>query len=198
MLYIKRCEAPDISDLGDNLLSRFVTKFFLDVLNVPKTAGASRLLTGYLMITDKAVREYAAGRNTLIAYSDGAGGVALIAEGLGRFETCINSLMRAFHLLDEMQGYSDSPAFEGSRRELIEACNLDVAPVRRIIRQIAKDIVARNVSEMDTTHLLAINQDGDQLDIGDHSLALVDIAVSLRRLHETGCNLIDGSWDIDA
>lgn len=198
MLYIKKCEAPDLSGLGDHLLSQFVAKFFLDVLSLPKSASASRLLTGYLMITDKAVREYIAGRSTLIAYSSGGGNVGLIAEGLGRFETCIDSMMRAFRLLDKMLDYSENPSFEGTRRRLIAECNLNVAPVRNIVRHIAKDSVARNVAEMETAYLLAINQDGNQLDIGDHNLALVEIADALRILHNTGRELINGPWNIDA
>lgn len=198
MLYIKKCEAPDLSDLGDHLLSQFVAKFFLDVLSLPKSASASRLLTEYLMVTDKAVREYIAGRNTLIAYSSGGGNVGLIAEGLGRFETCINSMMRAFRLLDKMFDHKENPAFDKARRQLIGNCKLSVAPVRDIVRHIAKDIVARNVAETDTAYLLAINQDGNQLDIGDHNLALVEIADALRNLHNTGCELIDGPWNIEA
>ena len=124
--------------------------------------------------------------------------MGLIAEGLGRFETCINSMMRAFWLLDKMLDHSESPVFDEARRNLIGNCKLSVAPVRDIVRHIAKDVVARNIAETETAYLLAINQDGNQLDIGDHNLALAEIADALRNLHNPGCELINVPWDIDA
>lgn len=190
MSYITECKAPDLSDLGATLHSRLVTGLLFHGRKQPSAESASRLLTGYLVVTDKTVREYCAARACLIAYSKSANQTSLFIEGLGRFETCLSSSKRAFRLVDRMAAHSESLSVDRTLRKLLKSWERTVTPFRDAIEHIDGEIAAENVLVSGMAHLLMINHDGDTLEIADHKIALVDLAKVVRHLHQAGCNLI--------
>ena len=190
MTYISECNAPDLTDLGATLLSRTINGIVFQGHKIPQSESASRLHTAYVSVVDKAIREYSAGRETLIAYSKSRNETKLFIEGLGRLETCINSSKRAFRLLDRMSHHPDSPSLDRTMKRLLKSWEKTITPIRDAIEHIDGDIAADNVLKTGMAHLLAMNHEGDTLDIASHKLKLVDLAKVLRALHKAGCEML--------
>ena len=190
MPYITECKAPDIADLGSTLFSRTITGLVFHGRKHPESDCASRLMTGYLIVVDKAVREYTAGRNALMTYAKSENKTSQLLEGLGRFETCIHSAKRAFRFLERMAATPESPAVDRTLRRLIRSRERTLTHIRDAIEHIDEDITAETGLVVGMAHLLAINHDGDYLEISSHRLALVDLAKVVRSLHQAGCELL--------
>lgn len=145
MPYITECKAPDISDLGATLLARSMIGLVSHGRVQPESPVASRLLTGYLLTTDKAVREFIAGRDTLIAYSRSSNETSLLVEGLGRYETCINATKRAFRFIEGMANHRESPDVDRTLRRLLQNWGRTLTPIRDAIEHIDGDIRAEDI-----------------------------------------------------
>lgn len=191
MPYISECKAPDLSSLGPTLLSRMITGLVFQGRKPPTSESASRLLTAYLSIVDKAVREYSAGREILIAYSKSKNESRLFTEGLGRFETCINSTKRAFRIVERMSAHPDSPTIERTMRRLLKSMAKTITSIRDSIEHIDGDIAAEDVLKTGMAHLLTMNHEGDTLEIANHKLQLADLAKVVSALHKAGCDLLN-------
>jgi hypothetical protein len=191
MTYITECKAPDISDLGESLLGRTITSLVFQGRKPPDSSIALRLLTGFLVVTDKAIREYSAGRATLIEYSGSQNTTRLFVEGLGRFETCIHSAKRGFRFLERMGSQSELPSVSRTLRKLMGNWEKSITPIRNAIEHIDDDIAAETALPIGTPHLLAMNHEGDCLEIARHNIKLDDLAKVLRALHRVARELLE-------
>ena len=78
MPYFTELVAPDLSDLGGSLVERMTIALLFHGKNSPADAAEDQLLTGFVAVSDKALREYKAGRECLILYSKSANQMHLI------------------------------------------------------------------------------------------------------------------------
>ena len=191
MTYITNCKAPDISDLGATLFSRSTISLLFHGRIFPQSPVANRFLTGYLLVTDKAVREYTAGRELLIAYSTSSNVTKMLVEGLGRFETSISSTRRAFRFIDRLTGNREIPAINRTSKRLLNSYKKSIKGIRDFIEHIDEDIHGNDVLKPGMPHLLAINHDGLHLEIGADQLSLCKLAEVIRNLHNVGCKLLE-------
>lgn len=191
MPYISDLKAPDITDLGATLFSRTTVGLVFQGLALPESPSAARLLTAYFSVVDKAVREYSDGRITLIAYANSSNDSQLMGEGLGRFETCIQSAKRAFRLLEKLKSHPESPAIDRTLRRLIQSQEQILITIRNTIEHIDDEIMSETTLIPGMAHILTINHDGDYLEITSHRLTFVHLAVALRNLHKLGCELLE-------
>src|SRR5258708_3615526 len=102
MPYFTHLKAPDLSDINNKTLLERTIHGLFQGSQPPADQKGCRLLFCFLINTDKAIREYEAGRETLIKYSTSTNKIALMIEGVGRMETCINSIKQAFRFWDRL------------------------------------------------------------------------------------------------
>lgn len=188
--------APEPVDMSFVLRVEFeLRKVFHDV-QLPDSAATSRLLLAYLVIVDKAVREYAAGRQHLIRYASD-GGSDWFVEGLGHFENCINSAKRALRLLERLGSQADVPRFDRVLRKLAQNYNQSITAVRDAIEHIDADIISPVGLLEGHPHLLSVEPNGENLRIGEHVLSLVQLHRTLNALFRAGTEMVhalpDGS-----
>jgi hypothetical protein len=189
---ITRLEAPDISDLRPTLLSQTSIGLVYRGLTLPESSSASRFLTAYLMIVDKAIREYSAGREKLITYVESSNNIENLerfADGLGRFENCIHSAKRAFRFMDRMKRNAEIPTIDRTLRKLIESKEQELTSIRNVVEHIDEEI-DRLTQGM--AHMLVINQNGEYLEIADQRLPFFTLAQALRNLYQLGCEFLAG------
>ncbi len=114
MTYINKLVAPELNDEKSSLRAHLVLKKVFHAKQSPIDEVISRLFLALLVIIDKSVREYCAGREQLLLYINSENQTGLLFDGLGRFENCIATLKRAYRLLDRLKNYPESPKYSRS------------------------------------------------------------------------------------
>jgi hypothetical protein len=189
--YFSVLRAPMLVGCDVSLRSRHMTETIFGGRAAPVRPESLRLLTGYLLVVDKAVREYRAGCRALVDYSHSDNESSLLADGLGRFETCIHSIVRALRFLAALKQYRESPTIERGLRRKIEAIEESIRPIRDAIEHIESDIAEPGLMPVGAAHILAINHAGDTLDISVHKISFVELASAVEQLFAAGSGLID-------
>lgn len=190
MAYIENLHAPDISDLGPSLVARTARAMISRGGTSMESSNAFRLITGFLITTDKAIREYCAGRATLLDYCSNSKGLDQLQDGLGRFETCILTAKRALRFLEKLSAHPDSPKLERTLRRLSGKFGETLIPIRNTIEHIDEEIGKETQLTPGMAHLLSIDRSGEYLDISEHKISLIDLAKILRHLHLVGRELL--------
>ena len=191
MPYFNDLHAPDLSDLAPPLAVRLINGLLFQGKEGPPDPTVSRLLTGYVMVTDKAIREYTDGRTTLLTYSKSQNELLLMFDGVGRMETCISSAKRALRLLGRI-GTTRSPlAVDRTLRKLAQSPEKAITSIRDAIEHIDSVIVDGPTLKPGDAHLLAIDHAGKHLEIGSEQMTFDALARSLRSLHKTGAKMLD-------
>ena len=191
MPYFTQLDAPDLMRLGAPLAARLMTALLFHGRESPTDESVSRLLTGYVMVTDKAIREYQAGREVLLAYSSSNNQTLLMFDGVGRMETSINSAKRALRFLGRLSTSKSSLLIDRTLRRLSQNAEKTLTPIRDAIEHIDSDIMQTTKLRPGEAHLLAIDHDGQYLEIGRHRMTFVSLANALTTLHQTGIGLLD-------
>jgi hypothetical protein len=188
--YFIELHAVDLSSLNPPLADRLKSSILSEGKSPPIETSLLRLLTGYLLVTDKSVREYNAGRATLISYCKSKNQTQLLLEGLGRMETCISSTKRALRFLSRLSSSKSPLAVDRTLRKLAQNPEGLLTSLRDAIEHMDADIVAPGKLKEGEAHLLAIDHAGRTLEIGKHKIALNSLAQAVSALHKTGEQLL--------
>ena len=190
MPYITQCVAPDVASLAATPLWRaeFVALIFDAQMPMP-SVKASRLFTCYLLVVDKVVREYVAGRELLIAYTKSNNETKLYIEGLGRFETCINSIKRALRLLDRISRNNESPPVNKTLRDFLDSLDKSFTDTRDAIEHMDEFIVDGVLGDGEA-HLLVAEPSGEYLEISKCRLSYYSLHKVVSKLHQAGSAMI--------
>lgn len=191
MPYFNELHAPDLDDLAPPLAARLINRLLFYGQDAPTDPTVSRLLTGYVMVTDKAVREYIAGRATLIAYSKSQNELFIMFDGVGRMETCISSAKRALRVLGRIGTTKSQLAVDRTLRRLAQSPEKAITSIRDAIEHIDGIIVDGPTLKPGDAHLLAIDHAGQHLEIGTERLTFHALAASLRSLHKVGFQMLE-------
>jgi hypothetical protein len=191
---ISRLIAPDRGEMDFALRTELELRAVFHDVQLPGSASTSRLLLTYVVVVDKAVLEYASGRERLTKYAE-AGVASHFIEGLGHFENCINSVKRALRLLDRLSSQSDAPAFDRTLRRLAQSGSASVTSVRDAIEHIDADILSPTGIDTGAPHLLTVEEDSEQLRIGSHRLQFVELHRTLTALFRSGHAMIQALPD---
>lgn len=159
--------------------------------DVPTDPTVSRLLTGYVMVTDKAIREYIAGRETLLAYSKSQNELLILFDGMGRMETCISSAKRALRLLGRISKSKSLLVVDRTLRKLAQNPEKAITSMRDAIEHIDGLISDAPTLKSGDAHLLVIDHAGKHFEIGSEQMTFVALARSLRSLHKMGAQMLD-------
>jgi hypothetical protein len=119
MPYIKECRVPDLSEFRTPIVSEYTLRLVFHGAGTSDRRARSFVIN-YILSVDKAIREYNAGRELLVQYAASSNRTTLLIEGLGRFETCINSTKRALRFIDRLAAHQAGPEIERLTRRLLQ------------------------------------------------------------------------------
>lgn len=195
MSYFDALDAPEADDLAASLMRHFELRVVFHGNRTPESKATTRLLLAYVLVVDKAVREYIAGRAALLEHLRGEDGTVAFVDGLGRFETCINTAKRALRLLSVLGTKTDAPTIDRNVRNLANARSSEVTNVRDAIEHIDQDILSPVGLKEGEAHILAVNKSGTHLEIASHQLSFRALRSTLGALHNAGMQLVDALRD---
>lgn len=191
MPYIHTLGAPDVDDMKASLRTNFELRMVYHGKQPPPSQPTARLLFAYLLVVDKAVREYVAGRSALLKHIHDKGGSASFIEGVGHFETCVNTLKRALRLITMLGTKSDAPTFDRTFRKLAHARSEEITDVRDAIEHIDQDILSPSGLQEGEAHLLTVDQAGEKLQIAKHEISFHALHTTIGALYKAGLEMID-------
>lgn len=198
MAYLERFEPPDLPSGVGTLRSQLEFGMLFHARQAPPSPSTSRLLTMYMITTDKAAREYTAGCRRVKDHMDAGGSIQAFVEGVGRFENCINSAKRALRALGRLGTQQDGPVIDRTIRKLAQSQATAITDLRNAIEHMDADIVTgAGISEGDP-HLLTINKQGDYLEIGLHRISIIALQSVVMALHSVGSAIIQALPTLEA
>lgn len=189
MAYLSHFDPPLLDESLGTLRGHFELGLVLQGRQSPQNEVVSRLLTAYLIVVDKAIREYRSGCSKVIENMQ-SGGVTPYVEGTGHFETCINSVKRAMRLLTRIVRAPESPTNDRQIRRSATVWEKQLTDVRDAIEHIDADILSNGGVEEGMAHLLTVSNDGLRLEIGACSMPLTALHSTIASLHEAGSVMI--------
>ena len=189
MAYLSKFDPPLLDSKSGSLRGQFQLGLILQGRQPPQNKAVSRLLTAFLIVVDKAVREYSAGCSR-VQENMTSGGIRPYIEGTGHFETCINSVKRAMRLLTRIVNSSGGIATDRLVRRSISAWEKQLTDVRDAIEHIDADILRDEGIEEGMAHLLTISDDGERLEIAAHFIPISALHSTISSLHAIGSTMI--------
>ena len=189
MAYLSHFDPPLLDENLGTLRGHFELGLILQGRQPPQDKSVSRLFTAYLIVVDKAIREYRSGCIKVMENMK-SGGIRPYVEGTGHFETCINSVKRAMRLLTRIVRAPESPTTDRQLRRSVTVWETQRTNVRDAIEHSDADILSNGGLEEGMAHLLTISDDGLHLQIGAHSMPLQALHSTIASLHEAGSVMI--------
>jgi hypothetical protein len=189
MAYLSKFDPPLFDESLGTLRGHLELGLILQGRQPPQDKAVSRFFTAYLIVVDKAIREYRSGCIKVMENMK-SGGIRPFVEGTGHFETCINSVKRAMRLLTRIVRAPESPTADRQLRRSIAVWETQLTNVRDAIEHIDADILSNGGLEEGMAHLLTISDDGLNLEIGAHSMSLQALHSTIVSLHQTGSIMI--------
>ena len=191
MAYLAAFAPPTLDSSASTLRGRFELCLVLQG-KAPPSEQTSRLLSAYLIVVDKAMREYRMACARIGAHMTDRGGLRAYVEGVGHFETCINSAKRAVRLLARLAAKHDAPPIDRALRRVAQTWERELTNVRDAIEHIDKDILSEGTIAAGEAHLLSVSNDGECLEIAAHRISLTALCTTLSTLYRGGNALLDG------
>ena len=191
MTYFAALEAPEVGELAASVRALLEARLVLQGKHIPSSESTTRLLLAFVLVTDKAVREYASGRASLTAHEQRGGGIHSFVEGIGHFENCINSVKRALRLLHALGARPDTPPTDRTLRKLAQSASASITSVRDAIEHIDQDILSPEGLPEGQPHILSVNKQGDKLELGQYEISFQTLYQTLRALHKTAVEMVD-------
>jgi hypothetical protein len=188
--YINQLNVPDMMEARTSLRSKVVEAMVLHAKRTPSDTTTSRLFTSFLLRVDKSARECLAGREALVAYVGSSNETGLFIEGLGRYETCISTVKRAFRLFERLKNRSDFPMQDRTLRNLIHTWDRSVTDVRDGIEHMDERIAANELADGEA-HALIVDKTGSFLELGSHRLSFIAVHGAIKNLYRAGTAMIE-------
>jgi hypothetical protein len=172
------------------LVGHFTLRVVFQSAELPE-GDSARLVLLFLLVVDKAFREYNAGRAVLDAYARSANQTSLYHEGVGRFETCIHSVVRALRLADRIARGVGTPEVNRDTRKQLNRALESFRHMRNEIEHMDNHIADGQLAEGEA-HALMVLKDGRTLEIAKYRLTFTELADALTQLHGVAMELIEG------
>lgn len=148
----------------------------------------TRLLTTYVVTSDKAARAYEAGCQRIDDHMHRRGNtIEAYIEGLGHFETCINSVKRALRVFELLVRHRAGIPVDRVIRRRVERYGESVTALRNAIEHIEQMLDGLHEGD---AHLLAFSPDGTAFEIGAHTFAVSDLGTAVGVLYKAGVSII--------
>lgn len=190
MAHIERFEPPELPAGASTLRIQLELGMVFHARQVPPTSSTVRLVTTYMITTDKAAREYMAGCRRVRDHMIAGGGIQSFVEGVGHFENCINSAKRALRALGRLGTQEDGPPIDRTIRKLAQSQATTITDLRDSIEHMDEKILSGSGIPEGAPHLLTIDKQGDNLEIGTHRIPIAGLQGVVRALHSAGLAII--------
>lgn len=190
MTYLDRFEPPELAAGASTLRNQLELGMVFHARQVPPSKSTSRLLTTYMITTDKAAREYMAGCRRVRDHMMAGGGIQAFIEGVGHFENCINSAKRALRALERLGTQQDGPTIDRTIRKLAQSKTKTITDLRDAIEHMDEGIVSGAGIPEGAPHLLTIDKQGDNLELGTHRIPINGLHGVVGTLHSGGLAII--------
>ena len=187
--FITSVVAPDLSNYPA-LVAHYTLRMVFQSAELPEGNGR-RLVLLFLQVVDKAFREYNAGRAVLDDYARSANRTILYIEGVGRFETCIHSVVRALRLADRIARDANAPEVNRNARKQLKRALESFRHLRDETEHMDEHIDGGQLAEGEA-HALMVVKDGKILEIANCRLTFSELADALRQLHGVAMEMIEG------
>lgn len=141
----------------------------------------------YVVTSDKAARTYNAGCKRLNDHMSGQGNaVQAYIEGLGEFETCINSVKRALRVFQLLVRNRGGLSVDRAVRSTAQRFGERITPLRNAIEHMDEQMDSLQDGE---AHLLALREDG-VFEIAGSTLEVPALCDVVTLLYEVGVSII--------
>lgn len=176
----KKCNAPDISSLSDDLVSEYILRITFHSA-VPSDAVLRGLTVGYVRLVDKCTDEYRRGRSYLdqFVHSELNLRASTIFRAASHFETCGNTMKRAINYLEALRRARSGPQISKNLAVFREANRIRV--LRDAIEHTDQDILNGVIIPGDP-HVLMVKDNG--LALGGEEVSYQDLVHLLEQLHD--------------
>ena len=185
MAYAAEFSPPDLPSDAGTLRQQLEGVLFSRGQVGPEHISTTRLILAYVLVTDKAVREFRYGC-TRMQDQVQRGGIDALAESLGAFENCVNATKRSLRLLERIASQRGAMTIDRTTRRLAQSSGTSLTDVRDCIEHVDADIVSDEGLQPGEAHMLMITKAGDALEIGPNRLAFSALGSTLRGLHAAG------------
>jgi hypothetical protein len=195
---INDIKMPDLSDLPANLQGRSMLAIFVGEGGLSRNEVLYR--RNFARLVDKAIREYEAAQVAVAAEIDERNRPweQMVEEGrpfyiLGftdHFENCLNAINRALKLLSRMHKETMLAGLPRVIGRSLQAWSRSVPDVRDTFEHVDERIQKGEIAEGQPV-MLWIGESGDRAVIGSDEVLFIDVARTLRRLHEIGVLLFE-------
>ena len=181
------CKMPDLSGLSP-LIHKLVVQLMVGEAGLSYKAKMYR--RDFVRLVDKAIREYRAARDAILAEIEGQDktyGTAFTDH----IETCINAVRRLYNLLDMFN--SDGELLEGLRTGLLKDTKAMLKKIKRL-RDATEHMdvfIKRGKKLPGKPVMLTISEDDDgTVQVSEHRMRLKELAMVLRNMHEIALHLL--------
>lgn len=197
------CKMPDLSDCSKvKLQATSILHAFIGDPGVSRKEGHYR--RNFARLTDKAISEYQLARHAILAQIAEANRPFAVMSATGRympilayvdhFENCANAINRILKLFDCMQNEEILAELSRPLRRSLESSSRSLPPLRNAFEHVDELIQRGELAEGQPV-MLSIGDDGDRAVIGAYEVEFVDVARTLRKLHEIGTLLFEPKKD---
>lgn len=186
---------PDLSELRP-LFGRVILHAMIGKQAVSPKATLYR--TNFIRLVDKAVKEYHAARDSILAQLAEASRPAPQMEEEGRplyilaftdhCETCVNAIHRVLRLVDRLK--DERQPLNRDLRHAIEAYSRAVPAMRNALEHMDERIQRDEVAPGQPV-MLGLADSEDRAVVADTELLFDDVAIALRKLHAIGQALFE-------
>lgn len=185
---IPNFEPPELEAAASKLIVHLSLRMLLHGLQLGDVDATVRLITAYMVTTDKAAREYLAGRTALLRHKK-EGGIQAYIEGVNHFETCINSAKRAIRVFERLGSSKEKRLIDRETKRLVESKSKAITDIRDRIEHLDGDIVGHRLGP-GVPHLLTLSADGSRLELGTDGMTIHDLHRVVELLHQVGMAII--------
>lgn len=174
--YIESFNHPslDLPSLRVHLTNRIL---FVGVSAMP--SSAVRLLSTFLIVTDKAIREYCRAHEHMGQHVRTAN-VSYFVEASGEFENCVNAIKRAQRLLALLTEARGAPPLERVARRLASVHSEQVTNIRDAIEHMDSEIATDAGLAEGAANLLTLSKDGTDLELAHYRLSIAALQATLK------------------
>jgi len=109
---------------------------------------------------------------------------------IDHLENCVNAVRRLLGILERLKTDTTSNVFPRETRKLLQSIGKDIIDVRDVIEHMDEKVQHDQIGENEPV-MLSLSRERDTVMIGDYSLRLSQLGITIRRLHQVGLNILE-------
>lgn len=186
MPHIQAFAPPPLPEGAASLRAQLTAGVVLQGRQIP--SSSTRLLMTFVVTADKAARSYRTGCQRVDDHMHGRGSsIQAYIEGLGEFETCINSVKRSLRIFELLVRNHGGLPMDRAIRATVAQHGRRITKLRDMIEHTDREM---NTLQEGEAHLLALSREGSVFEIGSSTLGVEELREVVALLYEVGVSVI--------